>query len=43
MHYCIEEGIDPEMQNENDENKNAFIYGIENNRIEMLKMMIERY
>ena len=31
------------MQNEKDENKDAFRYGIENNRIEMLKMMIDNY
>ena len=29
------------MINENDENKNAFIYACENERIEMLRMMID--
>ena len=43
VYYCVEEGVNPKMQNENDEDKDAFRYGVENNRIEMLKMMIESY
>ena len=31
------------MKNEKDENKNAFIYSVENNRIEMLKIIIENF
>ena len=34
-------GIDPEIKNKGDENKNAFIYGCENEKIEFLRMMID--
>ena len=42
VYYCIVvEGVDPEMINKADGNRNAFIYACENNRSEMLRMMIE--
>ena len=42
VYYCIVvKNVDPEKINEDDENRNGFIYGCENRRIEMLKMMIE--
>ena len=33
--------MNPEKANKNDGNKNAFIYACENERIEMLRMMID--
>ena len=44
IYYCIVvKNVDPEMTNKEDGNKNAFIYACENERIEMLKMMIHDF
>ena len=42
MYYCIVvEGVDPKKFNEHDNNKNAFIYACQENRVEMLRMLID--
>ena len=42
MYYCIiVKNVNPEKIDKNDGNRNAFIYGCENERVEMLRMMID--
>ena len=36
VYFCIMEGVNPEKQNKQEYNKNAFIYACENCQIEML-------
>ena len=37
------EGIDPEKENEEDDEKNACIYACENNYVDMLQMLIDSF
>ena len=44
MYYCIAvKKVNPEKVNKDDGNRNAFIYACENQKIEMLRMMIDLF